>query len=157
MTNTDIDAGHSRTIEPSTFSERLAAEDQARRKIATPGLVYIVAGDHPAAVKIGFTTKLHSRLAHLQTGMATDIFLCACFEGTVFDELDLHARFATDRMRGEWFRLSKRVRGKIESLRRGKRVQELILLYQPSQRADPLPHYSRSAFATPNVKASAHG
>lgn len=134
MTNEAELAGHLLSNDGiECFSVIIARERAERRKTAPRGLVYLVTGDHPDAVKIGFTTDLSARLAHLQTGMATDIFLAACFEGSVFDERDLQERFARYRMRGEWFALKKPVVAKIESLRRASKVRGLIIRYQPWQ------------------------
>ena len=118
----------------TSFSEIIAEEEKVARATARRGFVYFIRGDHPEAVKIGWTSDLGSRLAHLQTAMASQIMLGAAISGTVFDERALHQRFARAWMRGEWFRLTKPLRSKIERLRQRPAVQEIIFLHQPWQR-----------------------
>lgn len=58
-------------------------------------------------VKIGFTAgEPAKRLKELQTGCPQRLELLAAIEGTEADEGRWHRDFATDRSKGEWFRLS---------------------------------------------------
>jgi len=54
-------------------------------------------------IKIGSASDVAARLKSLQTGSADELTLLAMTEGGEFRERELHARFAADRLRGEWF------------------------------------------------------
>jgi hypothetical protein len=72
------------------------------------GLVYFLrSGDN---VKIGKSTisALPSRINSIQTGCPKELSLLAVVkaDNALAFESELHARFATDRQRGEWFKFS---------------------------------------------------
>jgi hypothetical protein len=67
------------------------------------GTIYFI-GAKAGAVKIGFTTDLDARLHRLQMNCPTKLVVLACHEGLRRDELELHRRFASARLHGEWFR-----------------------------------------------------
>lgn len=72
--------------------------------------VYLVGGamqpDGRRACKIGIAANPGRRLAELQTGSSSALQLLVTGEGGAQLERELHARFATDRLHGEWFALS---------------------------------------------------
>lgn len=72
---------------------------------ACPGSVYFIA-DEDGYIKIGHARNVLSRLASLQTASRQNLRLVATTSGSQADERALHARFASDRVRGEWFRPS---------------------------------------------------
>lgn len=58
------------------------------------------------AVKIGYTGgDPYGRLKSLQTGCPTPLVLTGYYEGAPDDERELHRRFASARITGEWFNL----------------------------------------------------
>lgn len=61
-------------------------------------------------VKIGHTFDVTERMATLQTGNPHEIVLLASVAGTRRSEQCIHAHFAVDRHRGEWFRDSAELR-----------------------------------------------
>lgn len=65
--------------------------------------VYVVESGPGGPLKIGFTACLRTRLARLQTGNPAPIRLLAWRTGSPADESDLHQRFASLKIRGEWF------------------------------------------------------
>lgn len=76
---------------------------------------FIGADDRPDQVKIGVTANLRSRLRSLRTGMPGEIVVHLVIPGTPVDERALHARFASFRLKGEWFQLAGPISEFIES------------------------------------------
>jgi hypothetical protein len=60
-------------------------------------------------VKIGFTRSLQARLRMFQSHAPEPIIVYACFHGTMADERRFLARFAEERLQGEWFRKAGRL------------------------------------------------
>jgi hypothetical protein len=80
-------------------------------------LVYFVRDPEEGSIKIGYTkVPIERRLQQLQTGNPRELTLLACVPGTTLDESRLHARFACDLERGEWFRPSPELLAYIDSL-----------------------------------------
>ena len=69
-------------------------------------VVYFIAMRGADRIKIGFTTDLKARIKQLCTGTPDKIDVLLTVPGTVSLERELHARFAADRLHGEWFRRS---------------------------------------------------
>lgn len=70
-------------------------------------------------MKIGFTKDLRSRLRSLQTGSPKELRVLLTIPGTSDDERELHSRFSSDHVRGEWFHLSPSIRELIANKRDG--------------------------------------
>ena len=66
------------------------------------------------AVKIGFAADPKNRLRSLRTGNSRKIFILGVMDGGLNEEAALHLRFGSDRIRGEWFRLSHEIISFIE-------------------------------------------
>lgn len=67
-------------------------------------------------VKIGFCERDPiRRLEKLQIGNPSRLRLVAVKEGSRQDEGDLHCKFHKERVRGEWFNLSERIRKLIDA------------------------------------------
>jgi Meiotically up-regulated gene 113 len=66
-------------------------------------VVYFIQADVGGPVKIGTTRDVQQRLASLSVAHALDLRVLATFPGGTREERELHARFASDRLRGEWF------------------------------------------------------
>lgn len=60
-------------------------------------------------VKIGYSADVKQRLRALQTGNPTMLTLLATMKGDRTTEAYLHNIFASDRIQGEWFRLSQHI------------------------------------------------
>jgi hypothetical protein len=74
------------------------------------GTVYFVQeGDERGPVKIGFTSKedVNQRMANMATGNSRHLRLLGKIRGGRIREKNLHRRFASQRIRGEWFSWSK--------------------------------------------------
>lgn len=68
-------------------------------------IYFIQCGDRFGPIKIGTATDVHGRLVGLQTGCPTELRLLGDVdaEPNAPSERDLHGRFNTQRIRGEWF------------------------------------------------------
>ncbi|WP_375048912.1 GIY-YIG nuclease family protein [Bradyrhizobium sp. 8-10B] len=62
-------------------------------------------------IKIGFSTGLRARHSGLKKAGSFPPVLLLVMPGTGKEERDIHARFKDDRLHGEWFRLSAKLRG----------------------------------------------
>lgn len=70
-------------------------------------VIYYIACTATERLKIGYTNgEPEVRLKQLQTGSAADLRLIACHSGSLETERELHATFASQRLRGEWFEMS---------------------------------------------------
>lgn len=70
-------------------------------------MIYYIACTATERLKIGYTRgEPEVRLKQLQTGSASDLRLMAYHHGTLDDERQIHAKFAHQRHRGEWFQMS---------------------------------------------------
>lgn len=67
-------------------------------------MVYFVLDPAASAIKIGYSAKSMKRLPGLQTGNSTELQLLGEIPGTRQRESELHERFLSLRVRGEWFR-----------------------------------------------------
>lgn len=67
--------------------------------------VYVIA-DESGLAKIGRGADPWERLKNMQTATPQKLALLALIEGGAEVEQTLHARFASSRVRGEWFRLT---------------------------------------------------
>ena len=67
--------------------------------------VYFIKDESTGFVKIGYSDKPNKRLKSLQTSSANKLTLVHAVEGDKALESALHTRFATHRVRGEWFSL----------------------------------------------------
>ena len=68
--------------------------------------VYFAQNAVDAAIKIGVSICPRKRVSDMLTGSAHEIILLGSIPGGTELEKMLHARFASDRLRGEWFRAS---------------------------------------------------
>jgi hypothetical protein len=85
----------------------LADTAPPKPKRPTRGYVYFIGmeGD-TTAVKIGFATNVDDRRSTLQTSSHHTLKVLAVIKGTLDKEKELHRKFASDHIRGEWFRRS---------------------------------------------------
>lgn len=72
--------------------------------------VYLIGARQGGPVKIGFSGSPTGRLTALQTGSPFELVVLAQFSGGETEEKQLHELFAAERLRGEWFKRSARVR-----------------------------------------------
>jgi len=71
--------------------------------------IYFVRAGAKGPVKIGYAVSVAERVALLQTGNHLPLLLLGVYPGTVALESMLHAKFARERIRGEWFKPSARL------------------------------------------------
>ena len=104
-----LHSGHRSCRECARARSRVAAQQRRRAqpKIAeqVDRRVYFISDDC-GHVKIGVADNPQLRLADLQTANATQLRIEAIEPGGVSRERELHARFSTDHLRGEWFRFT---------------------------------------------------
>lgn len=99
-----------------TFAEDWAAAEAAveqGRRDTFGDLYFVTAG---RAVKIGRTTNFEKRLCHIQAHNHEQVECVALLKGQGWREKDLHARFCTRRLRGEWFARCPEIEAEIERL-----------------------------------------
>lgn len=71
--------------------------------------VYFVTAREVNAVKIGNSNDPVARLGEIQWGCPCELKLEAIIDGDQEVEFALHRRFADDRIRGEWFRITEMI------------------------------------------------
>lgn len=79
--------------------------------------VYFIQQDslNNGPVKIGCATNPKTRLLQLQTASSNALIILHTIKGNIKLERELHAKFASDRIHGEWFVFSKEISEFIES------------------------------------------
>lgn len=78
--------------------------------------VYYITCEDTGTVKIGYAADPLSRLSKMQSDNASPLELVASEPGDELREAEIHALFAEDRVRGEWFTLSDRIRAHIATV-----------------------------------------
>lgn len=66
-------------------------------------MIYFIQAEDSKAIKIGIADNPQRRLAALATGSAEPLTLLGVQHGVKADEIDLHRRFRSLRLKGEWF------------------------------------------------------
>lgn len=67
-------------------------------------MIYFIQDSSTHEIKIGYTGRSATdRVASLQVGNPSGLFLLACHPGGEDEEAELHDRFGRWRVRGEWF------------------------------------------------------
>lgn len=102
-----LDLATSPLIEPTLLPPLPRKAKDPDRGFAYRGLayLYLMRNNRNGYYKIGFSRNPSARERTLQSE-EPDITLIRQWPGTMFDEVDLHAKFAAQRIRGEWFKLS---------------------------------------------------
>jgi transcriptional regulator with XRE-family HTH domain len=72
------------------------------RSMKKQGTVYFMAAA-TGAIKIGYSKQPSSRLKSLQTANSEQLTLIKAYPGTPSQEVDLHNKFRTLRLKGEWY------------------------------------------------------
>jgi hypothetical protein len=72
--------------------------------------VYFILAEETNRVKIGFSNEPERRLSDLQTGSPCSLRMLAVFRGNSRTEKALHAKFAKQRINGEWFHFHATIR-----------------------------------------------
>ena len=66
-------------------------------------MIYFIESGKGGPIKIGVTWNIQLRLDELQVGNPCKLNLLWIYNGRQFTELELHAKFKSDRIRGEWY------------------------------------------------------
>lgn len=91
-------------VAPRWMFQRLMHDMFGPRNVDDRDVYFIQAGEN-GPIKIGVAANPQSRVRELQTGSPATLYLIGVVPRAGFaGELDLHHRFATDWMNGEWFR-----------------------------------------------------
>jgi hypothetical protein len=95
--------------------------------IAATSFIYVIGSLRlDAPVKIGVSTVPARRLRALRTGHHDNLLVLARGLGGSVEEQALHRMFATERLRGEWFKRSDSIIDLIAFLKSGGLVRDLI-------------------------------
>ncbi len=86
-----------------------------------PGYVYFI-GDRKH-VKIGFTSQLKKRMIELQISVPNQVRHYLLIVGTEAHEAALHSLFYQDHHRGEWYKITKRVKFFMERHRANRPIE----------------------------------
>lgn len=100
-----------------TFARTYDAAHQAHGK-PTKYVYFLRVGSR---VKIGTTVNLKIRIAALKCAISRNASLTYAVRGDIRTEQHLHALFAADRLRGEWFRYSDQIKSWIAADKEQKR------------------------------------
>lgn len=80
------------------------------------------------AIKIGHASgKLERRVSGIQTGHPGELVVLGAFPADIYGEMELHARFAHLRIRGEWFRSDPELLDFIASAKQSQCARHAIL------------------------------
>ena len=66
-------------------------------------MIYFIESGKGGPIKIGITGNIQFRLDELQVGNPCKLNLLWIYNGRQFTEFELHAKFKSDRIRGEWY------------------------------------------------------
>lgn len=77
--------------------------------------VYFVTARDVDLVKIGYAFNPLARYRHLRTSSPIELRLEGAIPGGFDKERELHKRYAKERMRGEWFRITPAIEAEIEA------------------------------------------
>ena len=83
-----------------------------KREVSKPSVYFVQ--DEDGFIKIGYSENVKKRLAHLQTSSRQKLSLIGSVNGDKNLESLFHRVFRDERVRGEWFRPSKRLLSFIE-------------------------------------------
>jgi len=99
---------------------RARAADLAAAGLEQPdrSIVYFVRSESGGPIKIGVAVDVKSRVSNIQVGRPDRVLLIATEEGGREKERELHRRFATARIDGEWFTATEELLRYIENLSR---------------------------------------
>lgn len=83
-----------------------------------PPVIYFIGTPCGEFVKIGYTRDLYPRFSGIQTGNPHKLEILFVILGDRELEVELHQSCGVDRVRGEWFRITDRVRAVMEEARK---------------------------------------
>jgi len=95
--------------------------------------VYFIGPEH-GPIKIGSARDPYERLLNLQVASADQLYIYAVADGGYEAEKDLHREFASERIRGEWYRRSERLLRRIVHLQSLERSEISRLSTQGEER-----------------------
>ena len=72
-------------------------------------MIYFIQSGTNGPIKIGQSDNPEERMAQLQIGCPYKLKLIWVYKGADITESELHAEFGHERIRGEWFRPSKKI------------------------------------------------
>lgn len=75
--------------------------------------IYIIHCKDLNTIKIGYSDNPFSRLAQLQVGNSSELSILSIFKGGREEEEILHKKFASNKVRGEWFALDESLVGEL--------------------------------------------
>jgi hypothetical protein len=102
-------------LRPTFVEDWKAAEEAVAAQRAAKGDLYFIRAGK--AVKIGHTHNIVARLGNMQANNPQELDCLLLLRGKGHEERDWHKRFKAEHIRGEWFRLSPRIKRAIEKER----------------------------------------
>ena len=69
-------------------------------------------------IKIGYSNNPIKRLKNMQVGNPNELVLLLFYEGSIYEEQELHTKFSEYHVRGEWFRYSREIQNYIDEKRK---------------------------------------
>lgn len=100
---------------PGVAARRLAVMAPTKRNVPH---VYFVQNGRSKRVKIGYSSHYRSRVGNIQSGTPDKLRLLGVVRGGKAVESELHKRFASYRISGEWFRFEGELAEYVQSLRK---------------------------------------
>lgn len=88
------------------------------------GTIYFIAPVGGGPIKIGITQNLALRFRGLMGGSPVPLEILATAPGTMWDEWEIHARYAADRLRFEWFEPTAQLLAVISAIKDSGRLPE---------------------------------
>lgn len=92
-------------VTSDNYYHSLSSAPRPPRKLELPAWVYIIS-DSKGTYKIGIANDPLRRLTQLQTGHPSKLSILLLLKGSTQLEKELHQRFSTKRIQGEWFMLT---------------------------------------------------
>lgn len=92
-------------------------KEKAEKERLRIGYVYFIQGECGGAIKIGHSKDPQSRLKSLQTGYPDMLKLLYMFPGEEKVEKELHLKFSSIKLNGEWFKPEETLLKEIEALK----------------------------------------
>ena len=89
-------------------------------------MIYFITAREIGRVKIGFSDEPRSRFIKMRTDSPVPLALERICDGDLLDEFALHRRFQSDRLSGEWFKLSAAILAHMDTLPEFKRKPRKI-------------------------------
>jgi hypothetical protein len=100
--------------------------------------VYIIHCKDLGTIKIGYSDNPFARLSQLQMGNSSELSIVSIFKGGREEEYELHQVFASNSVRGEWFKLDDELINELANYQAGVVAKDLGGYFDLKEKADSL-------------------